>query len=84
MDNFISYTDDRGTLVPIELSEIPFEVKRLFFVNNVPENVIRGNHAHFKTKQILICLTGKIEIILDDGNQKISHTLNQYEKIHQF
>jgi dTDP-4-dehydrorhamnose 3,5-epimerase-like enzyme len=81
MDNFISYTDDRGTLVPIELSEIPFEVKRLFFVNNVPENVIRGNHAHFKTKQILICLTGKIEIILDDGNQKISHTLNQYEKI---
>jgi dTDP-4-dehydrorhamnose 3,5-epimerase-like enzyme len=81
MDNLNFYTDVRGTLLPIELEDIPFEVKRIFFVNNVPKNTVRGNHAHFKTKQILICLTGKIELTLDYGNNKVLHILNQYEQI---
>jgi dTDP-4-dehydrorhamnose 3,5-epimerase-like enzyme len=81
MDNLNFYTDVRGTLLPIELEYIPFEVKRIFFVNNVPKNTVRGNHAHFKTKQILICLTGKIELTLDYGNNKVLHILNQYEQI---
>lgn len=62
-----TYEDDRGSLLPIEFSDIPFTPKRIFVVNNVPQNTIRGNHSHYKTQQLLICLNGEIEVILYDG-----------------
>jgi dTDP-4-dehydrorhamnose 3,5-epimerase-like enzyme len=62
-----TYEDDRGSLLPIEFSDIPFTPKRIFVVNNVPQNTIRGNHSHHKTQQLLICLNGEIEVILYDG-----------------
>ena len=67
----------RGTLCPIHLSDIPFDVKRLFYVYNVADQEVRGKHAHHETKQVLICLKGvcyvkcknsrsEVEYILDD------------------
>lgn len=56
-----------GTLCVTEFKELPFEVKRMFFVKNVPVNVERGNHAHKKNKQLLICVAGNIKVITYDG-----------------
>tara|TARA_R110000824_G_scaffold300239_1_gene488271 strand:- start:739 stop:1155 length:417 start_codon:yes stop_codon:yes gene_type:complete len=60
--------DDNGNLVPIESGQdIPFEIERVFYVYGVRDDEKRGNHAHYKTKQILICLHGKVEVIVKDG-----------------
>lgn len=65
--------EDNGNLLPIELnSEIPFRVKRTFFVTDVPDKKPRGKHSHYKTKQLIVCLKGSIDVKLHDGvNGKI-------------
>lgn len=63
------YNDIRGDLSVAEFGkEIPFLVKRSFMVYNVPSEEIRGEHAHKKQDQFLICLRGSINIVVDDGN----------------
>jgi len=58
------FDDERGCLFPFDFSKIPFSPKRLFVVSEVPKGEKRGNHAHYKTEQFLICLKGKIEVLL--------------------
>lgn len=50
-------------LIPIELSTILFPVKRVFFVSDY-EGAIRGNHAHYKQTQYIVCLTGEVWVDL--------------------
>lgn len=59
--------DPDGSLIPIEFKDLPFIPKRIFIVSNVPKNAERGQHAHFKTQQILICLKGEILVKLYNG-----------------
>lgn len=80
--NFDPYLDLRGTLLPIEFNHIPFTPKRLFIVKDVPKGIERGGHAHHKTHQYLICLSGKIIVILDDGSKKQYIDLKPYEGLH--
>lgn len=55
-----------------ELTEtIPFEVKRLFWTYYTPESVIRGKHAHYKTEQVLIAVSGRIVVKLESANGDI-------------
>lgn len=58
--------DNLGSLMPIELEDIPFEVKRIFTVTNCPAGQYRGGHAHKQTKQYLLCLQGAIRVMLID------------------
>lgn len=69
MKNKLKYIDENnGCLYPIELcNDIPFNVKRIFYVTDIPAGEIRGQHSHYLTKQILICLQGHITCILFDG-----------------
>jgi len=63
---FIDDTD--GSLVPIELDrDVPFEVKRMFYVFGVHNQNDRGRHSHYKTKQLLIPVNGIINVKCDDG-----------------
>jgi len=64
---FKNFKDDRGVLFPFELNDIPFVVKRIFTVFDVPKNSIRGGHSHYTTKQYIICIKGEVEVILHDG-----------------
>ena len=73
--------DDDGTLVPIELSDLPFEPRRIFYVSGVPKGEERGNHAHFETQQILVCLQGSILIKLHDGRDLKEYRLNPNQAI---
>lgn len=75
--NFRSFKEDDGVLVPIEGGyDIPFKIERVFYVFNVNNQNDRGKHSHYKTKQILICLNGEIDVIVDDGNKRKTITIN--------
>lgn len=60
------YKESNGCLFPIDLSYLPFEPKRIFYVTNTPKGEIRGKHAHFNTQQILVCIQGIILVKLYD------------------
>lgn len=62
------FEDERGKLVPIEFSELDFIPKRIFYVTDVPKNEWRGGHAHYETQQILICVSGRVLVKLEQKN----------------
>ena len=61
---FQEHTDKRGSLIALEsLSEVvPFEVKRVYYIYGTKFGYERGFHAHLKLKQLLICLSGTVDI----------------------
>ena len=68
---FPHHDDSRGARVAIEeMKDIPFQVKRMYYMYGVKEGVERGFHAHKKLEQILICIHGSCRIKLDDGYEK--------------
>ena len=73
--NISNFKDNRGSLSYIELNSksLPFVPRRIFYITDAPMNVVRGDHAHKACEQILIVISGRIQINLDDG--RISSTL---------
>ena len=67
--NIRSETDPgKGTLSFFEAQkDVPFEIKRIYYIHSVPKGIQRGGHAHRKLRQILWCPYGRIRIKLDDG-----------------
>lgn len=75
--NLKGYGDDRGLLVPLEaMKEIPFEIKRIYYLVNLKNGQPRGFHAHKEIKQFAICLSGSCRFIMDDGQEKTEFILN--------
>ena len=56
--------------------DIPFEFQRVFYVYNVPNTRVRGEHAHKKCHQFLICVHGSVSIVVDDGHIREEYTLD--------
>ncbi|GMM89474.1 sugar 3,4-ketoisomerase [Vibrio fortis] len=74
---FQSHGDERGSLVSLEENKnIPFDIKRVYYLFNTKEKVRRGFHAHKKLKQLAIVLKGSCRFLLDDGNEKIDLLLD--------
>ena len=74
--NMRTVIENNGNLVPIESNfDIPFPMKRIFYVYGVRDEDVRGQHAHYKTKQLLICVHGKIEVLCDDGKKNRKYLL---------
>ncbi len=68
---FQIHGDDRGQLVALEeLKDIPFEIKRVYYMYDTGEGVRRGYHSHKHLEQILICIHGSCKILLDNGTEK--------------
>lgn len=64
--------DERGQLVALEESKnIPFPIKRVYYMFETGEDVRRGFHAHHKLQQLAIPVRGSCRILLDDGIEKI-------------
>lgn len=73
--------DDRGSLVSLEQNEnVPFDVKRVYYIFDTASGVSRGYHAHKNLEQILICVSGSCRVVLDDGVERKSLTLNTPSK----
>ncbi len=73
-----------GNLTSIQNSiEIPFDVKRIFYLYDIPGGKNRGAHAHIECHQFLIAGSGSFNVLLDDGKSKKTVTLNQpYKGLH--
>lgn len=69
MQDLYKYEDERGILVPIDVTDLPFIPKRFFYVYNVPKDTWRGGHAHYETQQILICICGQILVKLESNDK---------------
>jgi dTDP-4-dehydrorhamnose 3,5-epimerase-like enzyme len=70
--------DSRGNLTFIEGNRhIPFEIKRVYYLYDVPGGEVRGGHAHRGLKQFIIATSGSFDVILDDGCNKKRFHLNR-------
>lgn len=68
---FQPHGDERGQLVALEeFKDIPFKIKRVYYMYDTAEGVIRGFHAHKSLQQILVCIHGNCKIKLDNGKEK--------------
>jgi len=60
--------------------DIPFAIKRIYYIYDVPKGIIRGFHAHKELRQFLFCVNGKIQITIDNGIRKEDIILNEPSK----
>jgi len=79
--DFPSLGDSRGGLVAIEANKnIPFDIKRVYYIYAIKQGVNRGFHAHKNLKQIAVCVSGKCRMVLDNGNKRDELWLDNPEK----
>jgi len=71
-------TDARGNLSFFENSvQLPFEIKRVYWVYDVPGGEIRGGHAYKINSEFIVALSGSFDVVIDDGQKKQVYTLNR-------
>ena len=69
--NLDSLGDERGSLIAIEKgNNSPFEIKRVYYIFNTQDGVVRGLHAHINLKQIAIAVSGSCTFVIDDGEKR--------------
>ncbi|CAA6820533.1 MAG: dTDP-6-deoxy-3,4-keto-hexulose isomerase [uncultured Sulfurovum sp.] len=78
---FESNRDERGALIALEDQyNVPFEIKRVYYIFDTKEKVRRGGHAHKDLKQLAICLKGSCKFLLTDGRIEENIELNSPEE----
>ena len=72
------FNDPRGNLSFAEQNNhIPFEIKRTYWIYDVPGGESRGGHAYISTEEFIIAISGGFDVTVDDGNNKKTYTLNR-------
>ena len=72
------FTDPRGNLSFVEqLNHIPFEIKRTYWIYDVPGGESRGGHAFRRNQEFIVALSGAFDVIVDDGKEKKTFSLNR-------
>ncbi|MFN4105305.1 sugar 3,4-ketoisomerase [Acinetobacter johnsonii] len=72
-----AHGDERGSLIALEQDKnIPFPIKRVYYIFDTQEGVTRGFHAHKELKQVAIAVKGSCRFLLDDGKEKVSFLLD--------
>lgn len=69
--------DSRGNLSVVEGNTIPFPLKRVYYLYDVPSDSERGGHSHKEQQELLIALSGSFEVVLKDGISETTVTLNK-------
>lgn len=69
------HADERGTLLPLEFDRLPFMPCRLFTVAGVPAGAVRGGHGHRVGQQLLVCLQGRIDVLMRCENEEAQTVL---------
>lgn len=70
-------TDPRGHIGVIEKDVIPFDIKRVYYLYDIPSDAFRGGHAHKSLSQLLIALSGSFDVHLKNGKETIIIRLNK-------
>jgi len=69
--DFSQLGDERGSLISLEANkQIPFDIKRVYYIYGTEKEVARGFHAHKQLQQVAVCVAGKCRMILDDGKKR--------------
>lgn len=70
--------DPRGNLSFFEYpNQLPFKIKRVYWIYDVPGGEIRGSHAFKEQEEVIIALSGSFDVILHDGKQEVRYSLNR-------
>jgi len=69
-----------GNIAVIENDVIPFDIKRVYYLYDIPSSSIRGGHSHKNLQQILIAISGSFDVVLKDGASSTTITLNKPDK----
>lgn len=76
--NLPNIIDERGNLSFFEnTKQIPFEIKRTYWIYDVPGGEIRGSHGFKESKEFIIALSGSFDVVLHDGNKEYKYHLNR-------
>lgn len=76
--NLPKIIDERGNLSFIEgKNHIPFKIKRIYWIYDVPGGEKRGGHAYHTLNEFIVALSGSFDVVLDDGNEKHVYSLNR-------
>jgi len=78
--NIPKITDPRGNLAVVEGDTIPFKMERVYYLYDVPSSSQRGGHAHKELQQLVIALSGSFDVVLDNGKERKTVTLNKPDK----
>lgn len=75
------FSDQRGSLSVIESQiHVPFDIKRVFYLYHVPSESTRAAHAHRTLIQFIVPISGSFDVILDDGENKVTYRLDRPEQ----
>lgn len=78
---FRTCADERGSLIAVEqLNDIPFDIKRVYYIFDTAKGARRGFHAHKKLRQVIFCPYGSCRILLDDGSERQEVLLDSPDK----
>ena len=76
--NLPKFLDARGNLSFLEQEKhIPFVIRRTYWLYDVPGGECRGGHAYKENQEFIVALSGSFDVVLDDGNEKKTYTLNR-------
>ena len=78
--NLKTFSDSRGSLTVVEDKQLPFKIKRSFYIHGVKKGEIRGKHRHHKAIQAMICLEGSCKVYNHDGKKEERFTLDNPSK----
>ncbi|MGA0543442.1 sugar 3,4-ketoisomerase [Neotabrizicola sp. VNH66] len=70
------HIDGRGSLGVIEGADLPFDIRRIYYLYDVPMGAVRGEHGHKQLEQLILCMHGEVEIILNDGRRQFPFVLS--------
>jgi dTDP-4-dehydrorhamnose 3,5-epimerase-like enzyme len=73
--SYVQHIDKRGILLPFDFDEMPFKPCRSFVITSTSSGTTRGGHGHRTAQQMLVCLHGRIEILMRDSNQEVTVVL---------
>ena len=74
---FINLKSKYGNLTPIEeMIDVPFDIKRIYYISKVPQGLARGSHAHRKIHQVLICINGSVRVKVKNPKEENDFILN--------
>lgn len=79
--NFTVHGDATGSLIAVETGrEIPFVIKRVYYIYGTSQEAVRGRHAHARLEQLVFCPIGSCDFILDDGTLRHTITMDDPSK----
>jgi WxcM-like, C-terminal len=73
--NLRKFADQRGCLIPID-GDLPFDIKRLYYITDITESADRGGHSHMNTIEAVFCVAGSFTVYINNGKTRQEFFLN--------